>query len=140
MKSIEENYEYVQNIWKEKKFPKFSDYLAFYNNADVIGFVKAVERFLDFYRKLKIDVFKDSLSVTGISRKLLFQTAREQNIHFSIFSKPNSDLYFTIRDNIGGPSLIFTRYQEVDKTFIRPNSNKICKNILGYDIYTALYY
>ena len=37
-----------------------------------------------------------------------------------------------LKNNIrGGPSIIFNRYQEVDKTLIR--GNKLCKNIIGFD-------
>jgi hypothetical protein len=42
-----------------------------------------------------------------------------------------------LKNNIrGGPSIIFNRYQEVDKTLIR--GNKLCKNIIGFDA-NALY-
>ena len=136
--TIEENYNYVQNIWKEKQFSTFSDYLAFYNNADVIGFVEGVERFLDFYKSKRVDVFKTTQSVPGISRHLLFKCAREQNFNFATFGKRDSDLYYTICDNlVGGPSIIFSRYQEIGHP-IRPHSDKKTKNIMGYDA-NALY-
>ena len=34
---------------------------------------------------------------------------------------------------VGGPSIIFNRYHETDKTFIRNNPNKPCQKIIGYD-------
>ena len=37
-----------------------------------------------------------------------------------------------LKNNImGGPSIIFNRYQEVNKTLKR--GNKLCKNIIGFD-------
>ena len=42
-----------------------------------------------------------------------------------------------LKNNIwGGPSIIFNRYQKVNKTLIR--GNKLCKNIIGFDA-NALY-
>lgn len=38
----------------------------------------------------------------------------------------------------GGPAIIFHRYHERNKTFIRKNENKVCKKIVGYDA-IALY-
>jgi hypothetical protein len=40
------------------------------------------------------------------------------------------------RNIVGGPSIIFHRFHEVDKTRIR--GGKLCKNVLGYDA-NALY-
>ena len=43
-----------------------------------------------------------------------------------------------IKDSIvGGPSIIFNRYHEANKTYIR-GIDKLCKNIIGYDA-NALY-
>ena len=39
---------------------------------------------------------------------------------------------------VGGPSIIFNRYHESGKTFIRNNPNRPCKKIIGYDA-NALY-
>ena len=37
-----------------------------------------------------------------------------------------------------GPRIIFNRYHETGKTFIRNNLNKLCQKIIGYDA-NALY-
>ena len=49
-----------------------------------------------------------------------------------------NNLFYLLKDSIvGGPSIIFNRYHESGKTFIR-NGEKICKKIIGYDA-NALY-
>ncbi len=49
----------------------------------------------------------------------------------------NNLLYLLIDSIVGGPSIIFNRYHEANKTYIR-NGDKICKIIIGYDA-NALY-
>ena len=85
----------------------------------------------------QIDVFKQTISVPGIARILLFRSAREANASFSIFDNKNKDLYHTIKKNIvGGPSIIFHRHQKAGKSKIR--NEKTCQKIVGYDC-NALY-
>ena len=59
------------------------------------------------------------------------------NANFSLFEEQDKNLYYMLKNNIrGGPSIIFNRYQEVDKTLIR--GGKLCKSIIGFDA-NALY-
>jgi hypothetical protein len=56
---------------------------------------------------------------------------------FSLFQERDKDLYYKFKENIvGGPSIIFHRYHEKDKTHIR--GGKLCKRIWGADA-NALY-
>jgi hypothetical protein len=44
-----------------------------------------------------------------------------------------NNLFYLLKDSIvGGPSIIFNRYHEANKTYIR-GLNKLCKKIIGYD-------
>ena len=63
--------------------------------------------------------------------------------YFTLFEDKDKDLYYTV--NVGGPSIIFNRYHEKDKTRIRDvemknkgKDSKVCKKIVGYDA-NALY-
>jgi hypothetical protein len=66
--------------------------------------------------------------------------------YFSLFSEKDKDLYYKMKDNnVCGPSIIFNRYHEKDKTNIRNvemrkkgQEPKPCKKIVGYDA-NALY-
>jgi len=133
-KSIEENYSWLQEAWKEEGMKTFRDFLIWYNNLDVFPFVKALSRLCEFYFEKGVDIFKESISVPGVARKMIFETSKKANTSFSLIGKENEDLYHTIVANIvGGPSIIFNRFHMKDETFIRNNHNFPCKRILGYD-------
>jgi hypothetical protein len=133
-----QKYEDLQNLWNREKMKTFSDYLKYYNNLDVGPFVSAVEIMLGFYREKNIDVFKTTISIPGIARQLLFTAASESGHHFALFDEKTKDIYQLFKKNIvGGPSIVFHRYHEVDKTYIR-GGTKLCQGIQGYDS-NALY-
>jgi hypothetical protein len=62
----------------------FKDFLEWYNLQK-------------FYFERNIDLFKTSISVPGLARKMLFDTGRQAGAAFALFDEANSDLYFTIR-------------------------------------------
>ncbi|CAG2220677.1 unnamed protein product [Mytilus edulis] len=75
----------------------------------------------------------------GLARRMLFDTGRRDGASFALFDDANSDLYFTLKNNlIGGPSIIFNRHHEVGQTFIRNDFTRPCQKILGFDA-NALY-
>lgn len=49
----EENHEMIRNVWKIQGHSTILDHLEWYNNLDVIGGVKAVEKMLDYYNNKK---------------------------------------------------------------------------------------
>ena len=119
-----------------------NDFLVWYNNLDVLPFLEAVEKMSAFWQERKIDMFKDGISVPGLTLKYLFSFLDEQT-YFSLFDQGNSDLYHLIKDNnTGGPSIIFHRYHEAGKTKLREaekgEAAKLCQKIVGYDA-NALY-
>ena len=117
----------------------FKQYLAHYNNLDVGPFVDAVENMQSFYYDQGIDLFKVAISVPGLARKMAFKAAREFGAHFSLLHQDDDDLFFTLKKNIvGGPSIIFKRFAEVETTFIKEDASKPCQNVTGWDA-NALY-
>ena len=118
---------------------RFCDFLEYYNNLDVSPFVQAVEKMQKFYFDHHIDLFKVAVSVPGIARRWLFQTAHNAKTNFGLIQPQDDDLYYTIKQNIvGGPSIIFTRDAEVGRTFVRKDPSRPCINIVGFDA-NALY-
>ena len=117
------------------------DYLEYYNNLDVIPFIEAVEQMKNFYQDKKLDLFKDGVSLPGLVLKYLMKSTDSR---FSLFGPEDKDLYDMLKGGIvGGPSIIFKRYAEAYKTYIRQGStpheaDKLCKKIIGYDA-NALY-
>ncbi|VDI68728.1 Hypothetical predicted protein [Mytilus galloprovincialis] len=124
-----ENYQFCVNVWRDNNMSTFEDFLVWYNNRDVGPFVTAVERLQTFYFKKNIDIFKIAISVPGITRRMLFQTAKEAGANFALFDKQNKDLYKVFKDNIiGGPSIIFTRYHKAGETRIRVGRPDLSKS------------
>lgn len=97
----EEEYEYCRRVWTENNMQSFREFLSWYNNLDVKPFVEAVEKMLDFWRERDIDMFKDGVSVPGLTMKYLFNML-DNETYFSLFDKANSDLYDLFKDNNTG--------------------------------------
>jgi hypothetical protein len=51
---------------------RFCDFLIWYNNLDVVPFLEAIEKMSNFWQERKIDIFKDGVSVPGLTMKYLF--------------------------------------------------------------------
>ena len=133
-KTGRENYQDLLDIWENRGMTKFSDFLEYYCNLDTGPFVEATSKLMEYYLSLNVDLFKIAISAPGISRRLLFQQAREDNIHFASFSNDQADLYQKIKKCcFGGPSIIFKRYEKVGETHIRNNPEKVCQSIKGWD-------
>jgi hypothetical protein len=111
------------------------DLLCFYNKRDVLPMIGGLETLMSFYEKKGVCIFKECISIAGIARKLLFQTAREEGAVFPLFSTADRDLQEVVEAGlVGGPAITFCRYQEAGVTRIRGGeSAKLCKSIHGYD-------
>ena len=67
----EEEYAYCQHVWREEQMTTMKDYLLWYNNQDVVPFVEALEKQFKFYCQLEVDMFKEALSMPGLTMKYL---------------------------------------------------------------------
>ena len=76
---------------------------------------------LKVYEQREIDMFKDAVSIPGISVKWKFFDLKDNNsVDIPLISTENQDLYHTVKQNIvGGPSIVFNRHHEKDVTKIR---------------------
>ena len=117
----------------EQDMQTFSDYVRYYNNADVIGFVEAVDKMVANEKSANgLDMFKISVSLPGLTERYLFSKLDDKIDYFVGFAKEHKHLAKLMRENIvGGPSIIFHRYQERDKTLIK--SKNVCKKVIGFD-------
>ena len=99
------------------------DFLVWYNNRDVVPFLKAIDKMCEFWHDRNIDMFKDSVSVPGLTMKYLFSNIPK--VYFSLFAKKDKDLYYTMKDNnVGGPSIIFNRYHEKENFYTHGRNDK----------------
>ena len=131
------DYARCQVVWHDNQMKTMRDFLVWYNNRDVIPFLQAIDKQFAFYCDRDIDMFKDGISVPGLSLLHLFNDL-PNDTYFTVFNRTNSDLHQLVKDNIvGGPAIIFHRYHEKDVTKIRGGSEP-CRSIVGYDA-NALY-
>ena len=94
--------------------------------------VKGIEKLMQSYFEQDIDIWKESLSTPGISRILLMKGPQAQNVLFPLIDEGDKDLYYLFRSQIcAGPSIVFTRHLHVNHTSLSPDTDKICKAILG---------
>jgi hypothetical protein len=121
----EKQYNYCVRVWNDNNMKTMKDFLRWYNNCDVIPMVEALNRMFVFYRDKGLDMFKDAISLPDLAYKMLLSCTPEK---FSLFKEEDKELFYLLKRNIvGGPSTIFHRYHEVDKTLIR--GGKVCKNV-----------
>ena len=133
----DEEYARCQAVWRDNRMTTMRDYLIWYNNRDVEPFLEAIAKQATFYRDRHIDIFKDGISVPGLTLLYLFNDL-PPDTNFVNFNRTNSDLHQLVKDNIvGGPAIIFHRYHEKGVTRIR-GGEELCRAIVGYDA-NALY-
>ena len=132
-----DDYARCQAVWRDNGMETLREYLIWYNNRDVTPFLDAIAKQFAFYRDRDIDMFKDGISVPGLSLLHLFNDL-PNDTNFVTFNRTNSDLHKLVKDNIvGGPAIIFHRYHEKGITKIR-GGEELCRKIEGYDA-NALY-
>lgn len=64
------------------KLVDFPDFLEWYNNLDVAPFLKVIEKQVAFYAEHRIDMFKDGISVPGLTMKFLFSCIHDNIYRF----------------------------------------------------------
>ena len=97
----------------------FADYVRYYNNADVIGFVEAVEKIIAREINNGLDMFNVSVSLPRLTQIYLFANLPDDE-YFVGFGKEHKHLTKEMRKGIsGGPSIIYHRHQEKDETLIK---------------------
>ena len=129
-----EKYKLFREVCEKENLITLRDLIEYYNNMDTLPFVKAVQNMQCEYARMGIDCFKDSIGSPGVSRLLLMRSASRSNTIFPLINKENSDMYFMFKKmSIGGPSIVFVREAEVNKTHLRPDKECITKKICGYD-------
>ena len=131
------DYARCQAVWHDNQMKTLREYLIWYNNRDVTPFLDAIAKQFTFYCDRGIDMFKDGISVPGLSLLYLFSNLPKDTF-FTVFNETSKDLHHLVKDNIvGGPAIIFHRYHEKDVTKIR-RGRETCRKIVGYDA-NALY-
>ena len=125
-----------KKTFKDLGMKTFADWLRYYNNLDVGPFVEALMRMRDFYSKYSIDIFKDAVSLPGVSMKFVLRGTLMRPNPPQLFA-PGKEAHDMLKASVtGGPSIVFTRYHEAGVTRIRSHQFSdahLCRQMLGYD-------
>ena len=125
-----ENYSYLQSVWENNNMQKFSDFLKWYNNKDVVPTLKAMQKMIEFYHNKGIDMLKLGCTLPNLANICLHKSTDSK---FCPFTESDKYLLEKIReDMVGGPSIVFTGKAVVDETFLRKSSD-VCKSIVDID-------
>ena len=117
----------------------FGERLEYYNNLDVAPFLEALQKMKEFYNTLGVDIFKDAVSLPGVSQKYILRKTLKGRKGYKTpeLYAPNKEAYDMLKAAVvGGPSLVFTRKHVTNQTKIRSHQYEDArptKRILGYD-------
>jgi hypothetical protein len=99
----------------------------------------------EFYRLKRLDIFKDGVSLPGLVLKYLIKSTDSEFYLFDEEDKitkedrKRNNLFYLLKDSIvGGPYIIFNRYHEANKTYIR-ELNKKGKRLLDMMLMHYIY-
>ena len=131
-------YDDCHRIFRERGMRTFGDWLEYYNNLDVAPFLEALQKMKEFYTGLRMDIFKDAVSLPGVSKQYLLRKTLQPRRGYKPpnLYVPNKEAYKLLKAAVvGGPSLVFTRKHVAGETLIRSHQEdaRVCSRILGYD-------
>ena len=66
-------YESCKRVFQERGMRTFGDWLEYYNNLDVSSFLEALVKMRDFHTGLGVDIFKDAVSLPGVSMQYILR-------------------------------------------------------------------
>ena len=130
-------YDDYKRIFNENGMKTFGDWLEYYNNLDVAPFLQALQKMKEFYTTLGVDIFKDAVSLPGVSKQYILRKTLKgcKGYKPPELYAPNKEAYDMLKAAVvGGPSLVFTRKHVAGETKIRPHQYedaKATKRILG---------
>ena len=114
----------------------FGNWLEYYNNLDVSPFPEALETTKAFYSNLGIDIFKDTVSLRGVSMQYILRGTLKRRDPPELYAL-SAEAYDMLKATVvGGPSLVFTRKHVVGETRIRSHKydlSRLTKRIVGFD-------
>ncbi|EGZ25222.1 hypothetical protein PHYSODRAFT_326275 [Phytophthora sojae] len=70
----DEDYVRVQFVWEHYGMKSIKDLLIWYNNLDVVPFIKTIKAQRELFKRFELDMFTDGLLLPGLSEKFMYQT------------------------------------------------------------------
>ncbi|KAJ8579170.1 hypothetical protein ON010_g25 [Phytophthora cinnamomi] len=163
----DDDYKRAQFVWEHYVMTTIKDLLIWYNNLDVVSFIKAIKAQRELLKGFDLDMFTDGVSLPGLSEKVMYQTcftnlqypskkpakafifpAKRMSGYKSqdatakdrlVFSMDREEkaIYAKMKANIAGGPLIIFN-RYAKRNETKIRGSKICKKIIGYDA-NALY-
>ena len=125
-----ENYQYLQQIWKQEQMSSFKDFLRWYNKKHVVPPLEAMQKIIAFIHDKDIDMLKLGCTLPNLATVCLHKST---DANFYTLTEGDKDPLEKNREDVDdGPSIGFTLKAVVDETFIRKSAN-ICKSFVGSD-------
>ena len=110
--------------------------MKYYNLFDVQPLHDAIKNVILFYKHEKIDLLKQILTLSGAANKIFHKFNRCEAIFR--FGERHKTFYNLVRKQIlGGPSLVFSRYEKVNESSIGEDENNLVKTKL---VMTLMHY
>ena len=129
-----ENYQWLNDLWNENRWTTFADFLKWYNDLDVNPMIQAIEKMNVYHKDKNVDFMHQAITLPGTAKRICLNSIIDPNVEIHLFNQKQKDIYQLFKDNIaGGPSIIYHRNQQAQKSFICNNQNKPFKSIVGYD-------
>ncbi|KAE9049882.1 hypothetical protein PR001_g2907 [Phytophthora rubi] len=69
-----DDYKRIQFVWGYYEMKSIKDLLIWYNNLDVVPFIKAIKAQRELFKSFELDMFTDGVSLPGLSEKVMYQT------------------------------------------------------------------
>ena len=84
----------------------FRDWLEYYNNLDVAPFLEALQKMKEFYTDLGVDIFKDAVSLPGVSKQYLLRKTLQPRRGYKPpeLYVPNKEAYAMLKAAVVGGS------------------------------------
>jgi hypothetical protein len=134
-----EDYQLCQKVWDDNNMTTMKEFLTWHNNQDLETLLEAIDKMYRYYQNQNVDIFKEGISVPGLTLQYMFQDLPDYS---TLPDEKNKDLYQLYKNNIVKvPSIVFHRYHDRNVTTIRPTDYeepKTWKKIIGCDA-DALY-
>ncbi|GMF29733.1 unnamed protein product [Phytophthora lilii] len=73
-KISDEDYERVKWVWGYYGMKTIKDLLVWYNNLDVVPFIRAIKSQRELFKRFDLDMFVDGVSLPGLSENVMYQT------------------------------------------------------------------
>ena len=125
-----ENYQNLQQIWKQEQMTSFNVFFRWYNKKNVVPILEAMQKMIAFYHDKDIGMLKLGCILPNLANICLLNST---DAKFYPFMEGDKDLLENNREDfVGGPSIGFTRKAVADETFIRTSRN-LSKSIVGVD-------